>query len=95
MSDEKKDLFEEMVLDSQMCKYELVYLAIQYARILRKKKNKEFKNNYFLAKEALENILFKKVNKKEIKESLEEEAISNEKSSPKEEVKSSKNKSKK
>ena len=88
-------MFQEMILDSEMCKYELVYLAVQHAKILRKKKNKEFKNNYFLAKEAIENILSKKVNKKEIKEKSEKEAISNEKSSPKEEVKSSKKKIKK
>ncbi|MCK4533059.1 hypothetical protein KAU39_04680 [bacterium] len=91
MSNEKTELFEEMVLDAKMCKYELVYLSIQHARLLRKKKSKEFKNNYFLAKEALQNILLKKVNKKEIKEKSEKEAISDEKSSPKE-VKSSKKK---
>lgn len=91
MSNEKTKSFEAMVLDVEMCKYELVYLAVQQARILRKKKNKTFKNNYFLAKEALQNILLKKVSKKEIKENLEKEATSNEKSSPKE-VKSSKKK---
>ena len=84
MSNEKTGSFEEMVLDAEMCKYELVYLAVQQARILRKKKNQTLKNNYFLTKESLQNILLKKVNKKEIKEQLEKEATSNEKSSPKE-----------
>lgn len=90
MNEEKDGLLNEKILDTKMCKYKLVFLAVQYTRILKKKKNQEFKNTYFLTRESILDILSKKVNQKEIRSGLEGEKKNKEESSQKEPVTSKK-----
>ncbi len=57
---------DELLLDTKMSKFELVFLASEYAKILKNKKGKEFKNNTSLINEILSDILLKTVTREEI-----------------------------
>lgn len=84
MTKKNSTVLEELLLNSKMSKYELVLLAFQYAKVLKNKKVKELKNNYFVTKEVLSDILLKKISREEILKKLKDkEGKSSNENSPK------------